>query len=327
MRTTMQIRPFQRSDAPRVIALWQACGLTRPWNDPARDIERKLREQPELFLVGTEPAGDAERIVANEHAADTDRIVATVMAGYDGHRGWLYYLAVDPTRQGAGLGTALVRAAESRLLALGCPKVNLQVRDDNAGAIAFYRKLGYAVDATASLGMRLIADGPGPDGNASARNSATYAATASHAVPAPGPVDRSTSSLDTRLLALARDALSSAYARYSEFPVGAAVLADDGRIYTGANVENASYGLTMCAERVAIFSAVAAGARRISAIGVVASKRAPITPCGACRQVIAEFATDACVVYAEGESGPIAWTARELLPQAFGPSDVASGST
>jgi len=138
----MLIRPFARRDEDATVALWRACGLTRPWNDPRKDIERKLAVQPHLFLVG-EVNGE---------------VVATVMAGYDGHRGWVNYLAVTPAQQRKGLGRALMQAAEAGLLAQGCPKLNIQVRSANAAALAFYRKLGYAQDETVSLGKRLIPD-------------------------------------------------------------------------------------------------------------------------------------------------------------------------
>ena len=138
----MNIRPFRETDRVAVLALWRACGLTRPWNDPSRDIDRKLAVQPELFLVG-----------------DLDgQVIATVMAGYEGHRGWMNYLAVDPARRARGHGRALIAAVEQALLAQGCPKLNLQVRSDNAAVIAFYEAAGYAVDPVTSLGKRLIAD-------------------------------------------------------------------------------------------------------------------------------------------------------------------------
>jgi cytidine deaminase len=118
-----------------------------------------------------------------------------------------------------------------------------------------------------------------------------------------------------------------AYAPYSRFHVGAAVLTDDGRTFSGANVENASYGLTVCAERAAIFSAVAAGARRILALAVSAVPAA--FPCGACRQVLAEFADPSCpVVVCEGERIECVVTLGELLPCAFssvGPGTAAQG--
>ena len=142
----MEVRPFRESDQAALIALWHACGLTRPWNDPAQDIARKLAVQRELFLVG-----EVER-----------EVVASVMAGYDGHRGWANYLAVAPARRGQGYGRRLMNEVEARLLALGCPKINLQVRATNADVIAFYARLGYAQDEALSLGKRLIEDGPRP---------------------------------------------------------------------------------------------------------------------------------------------------------------------
>jgi ribosomal protein S18 acetylase RimI-like enzyme len=126
--------------------LWQACGLVRPWNDPHKDIARKLTVQPELFLVGTLEEEGAEQLVA------------TAMVGYDGHRGWVNYLAVAPGRQRLSIGRRLMAEAEALLLARGCPKLNLQVRTSNTGVIAFYKKLGYAQDEAVSLGKRLIPD-------------------------------------------------------------------------------------------------------------------------------------------------------------------------
>jgi ribosomal protein S18 acetylase RimI-like enzyme len=137
-----RIRSFVREDTEPVVALWQRCGLTRPWNDPRRDIERKLAVQPELFLV-------------TEHDG---AVVATAMAGYDGHRGWVYYVAVEPALQGAGIGRALMTEVEARLLALGCPKVNVQIRGGNEPVAAFYARLGYAEDGATGFGKRLIPD-------------------------------------------------------------------------------------------------------------------------------------------------------------------------
>ncbi len=140
----MQLRRFDEPDTAAVIALWQACALTRAWNDPAKDIARKLGVQPELFLVG-EAAG---------------RLMASVMVGYDGHRGWVNYLAVHPDFRRQGHGEELMGRAEQALLAMGCPKLNLQVRSSNAGVLAFYRALGYLPDEVVSLGKRLIPDLP-----------------------------------------------------------------------------------------------------------------------------------------------------------------------
>lgn len=126
-----------------------------------------------------------------------------------------------------------------------------------------------------------------------------------------------------RLLAAARTAAAHAYVPYSHFPVGAAVLTGDGTIVGGCNIENASYGLTVCAERVAIFQAVAAGHDAIRAIAVVAPKAPGTTPCGACRQVINEFKASAGIpVILEGESGPETIPFDAILPRAFGPRDL-----
>lgn len=135
----MLIRPYQPIDETAVIALWRACDLTRPWNDPHEDIARALIVQPHLFLVGVVE----------------DEVMATLMAGYEGHRGWLNYLAVAPAFQRQGHGRALVEAAESGLAALGCPKINLQIRAANHDVIAFYRRLGFSVDDVVSMGKRL----------------------------------------------------------------------------------------------------------------------------------------------------------------------------
>ena len=137
----MQIREFQDDDADEVVALWEAAGLVRPWNDPHRDIERKKTVQRDLFLV----------------AVEGDSILGAGMAGYDGHRGWVNYLAVRPDARQVGIGRALMTEFESRLLALGCPKVNLQVRAGN-DVLAFYARLGYEPDHAVSLGKRLIPD-------------------------------------------------------------------------------------------------------------------------------------------------------------------------
>lgn len=136
---TLDIRPYESADRQDLIALWRACDLVVPKNDPDRDLDAKLDWQPELLLVGLFDG----------------RLVATVMAGYEGHRGWLNYLAVHPDHQKAGLGRAIIAAAEERLAALGCQKINLQVRESNAAVIAFYRRLGYTVDAVVSLGKRI----------------------------------------------------------------------------------------------------------------------------------------------------------------------------
>jgi ribosomal protein S18 acetylase RimI-like enzyme len=136
------IRPFRLADEPAVIALWEECKLTRPWNDPHKDIARKLAVQPELFLVG----------VADQ------AVMASVMAGYEGHRGWVNYLAVAPRFRGRGHARALMQHVEALLLQRSCPKVSLMVRSSNREALEFYRHLGYAQDESVSLGKRLIPD-------------------------------------------------------------------------------------------------------------------------------------------------------------------------
>ncbi|HEX4510308.1 MAG TPA: cytidine deaminase [Burkholderiaceae bacterium] len=120
------------------------------------------------------------------------------------------------------------------------------------------------------------------------------------------------------LLARARAALANAYAPYSDFQVAAAVRDETGRTHVGVNVENVSYGLSVCAERAAIFSAIAAGARRIEAVAVVSRRLRPIAPCGACRQVIREFAAEDAPIVSEAEDGgSVVTTAGALLPGAF----------
>jgi cytidine deaminase len=129
----------------------------------------------------------------------------------------------------------------------------------------------------------------------------------------------------TRLLSVARDATKNAYAPYSAFPVGAAALTADGTIFSGCNVENASYPMTVCAERVAVNSAIAAGHREIQAVAVVATRETGVTPCGGCRQVLNEFkpkSSDLMVIL-EGAEGPKIVPLAELLPRSFGPSDLA----
>lgn len=130
---TLRIRPGTPTDRDDLIALWQAAGLTRPWNDPARDIDRALAAGPHAAILVGEADGDGA-----QHP-----LVASVMAGFDGHRGWVYYLAVAPNRQGQGFGRAMLEAAERFLRLLGCPKLEVMLRPDNAAAAAFYRRCAY----------------------------------------------------------------------------------------------------------------------------------------------------------------------------------------
>ena len=138
----MHIRSFRTADQPEVIALWEKCNLTRPWNDPSKDIARKMDVQAELFLVG----------VVEE------TLMASVLGGYEGHRGWINYLAVSPAYRGRGYGRALMTRIEELLVIMGCPKINIQVRATNSEVLEFYRALGYQQDDVVSLGKRLIAD-------------------------------------------------------------------------------------------------------------------------------------------------------------------------
>ncbi len=133
------IEAATEADAAEVTALWRACGLTRPWNDPAADFALALATGGSVVLV----------------ARGGDGIDGSVMVGFDGHRGWVYYLAVAPERQGAGLGRALMAAAEDWLRSRGCPKVQLMVRAGNAAALGFYEKLGLERQEVVTLGRFL----------------------------------------------------------------------------------------------------------------------------------------------------------------------------
>jgi ribosomal protein S18 acetylase RimI-like enzyme len=132
-----------------VIALWYEAGLTRPWNDRRLDIQRKLAVQPETFLVAVAP--DSEN-----HGRDL--VIGSVMAGYDGHRGWLYYLATATAHRGRGVARALVGEAERLLEAMGCPKVQLMVREGNEAVLGFYDALGYERFSVSQTGKRLVVD-------------------------------------------------------------------------------------------------------------------------------------------------------------------------
>jgi len=138
----MKITVYKPEYETAVIALWQRCNLTRPQNNPRKDIERKLKVNPELFLVGLIDG----------------KVVATVMYGYDGHRAWVNYLGVDPAQQKRGLGRQMMDAVEKKVRPLGCPKINLQVRKDNPDALNFYHKIGYKTDEVFSMGKRLVED-------------------------------------------------------------------------------------------------------------------------------------------------------------------------
>ncbi len=138
----MEIRPYRESDQDAVVALWRECGLVKPWNDPVKDIRRKMGIQRDLFLVGSMDG----------------RLVASVMIGFEGHRGWVNYLAVAADCRNRGFGRLLMDEAEALLRAMGCPKISLQIRRSNADVVAFYRSIGYAEDDVVSMGKRLIED-------------------------------------------------------------------------------------------------------------------------------------------------------------------------
>jgi len=127
------------ADREPVIALWQAAGLTRPWNDPACDFDLAMANPTSTILL----------------ARDGGCLAGSVMVGFDGHRGWVYYLACDPAQRRTGIGTTLMRAAEDWLDACNCPKIQLMVRDDNADARGFYAALGYEVQQVTTIGRRL----------------------------------------------------------------------------------------------------------------------------------------------------------------------------
>lgn len=133
-------RDIEDGDVEAVVALWRACQLTRSWNDPYKDISFARYGGESTVLVGE----------------DEGRIVASVMVGHDGHRGTLYYVAVDPASQGKGLGKALVRAAEEWLARRGVWKVNLLVRNENAKAQGFYQAMGYEVNPVLCMARKIV---------------------------------------------------------------------------------------------------------------------------------------------------------------------------
>jgi ribosomal protein S18 acetylase RimI-like enzyme len=138
----MEIRSFRHDDFEEVITLWERCDLLRPWNDPELDIERKINQDPELFLVA-EVGGE---------------VVGVLMGGFDGHRGSANYLGVHPDYRGRGIANALINRLEKKLIARGCPKIHLMVREENQAVMSMYEKLGYEVQESVTLGKRLITD-------------------------------------------------------------------------------------------------------------------------------------------------------------------------
>lgn len=146
----MEIRPYTKADEKQVMHLWREVFPDAPsWNDPQLDIRRKAEAQGELFMVASERA----------------EVIGTVMAGYDGHRGWVHYLAVSPEHRRRGVGAALMETAEAALAEMGCPKLNLQVRAGNEAVVAFYEKLGFHVEEPVSMGKRLESRAGSTDGD------------------------------------------------------------------------------------------------------------------------------------------------------------------
>jgi ribosomal protein S18 acetylase RimI-like enzyme len=139
----LRIIPYRPEYETAVIQLWLDCGLTRPWNDPRKDIARKMADGADLFLVGLEG----------------ERVTASAMGGYDGYRGWVYYLGVAPDHRHRGYGRLIVDSVTEKLKALGCPKINIMIRKDNSEAIGFYSGLGYADDPINTMSKRLVEDG------------------------------------------------------------------------------------------------------------------------------------------------------------------------
>ena len=146
MASDLQVRPFRASDEEAVLELWTACHLIVAHNDPRKDIRRKLQVNPEWFLIGEWE----------------NQIVATCMVGYEGHRGWINYLAVSPGRRRRGIAARLITEAERLLRQADCPKINLQIRSTNLPVIEFYERLGFKIDHDVSMGKKLEIDGADP---------------------------------------------------------------------------------------------------------------------------------------------------------------------
>lgn len=139
----MEIRSFTSDDLEATVELWRRSNLLNPNNDPRRDIERKLVDSPWGFFL----------------MVDNDEIIGSIMVGYDGHRGWVNYIACHPDRRREGVATALMMRGREVLLERGCPKINLQVRHGNLAANKFYESIGYTEDRVQSYGLRLVIDG------------------------------------------------------------------------------------------------------------------------------------------------------------------------
>jgi ribosomal protein S18 acetylase RimI-like enzyme len=138
----MNIQMYSDQYRNQVIQLWKSCDLVKPWHEPGKDIDRKLKVDPDLFLIGLED----------------DAVIGTVMGGYEGHRGWVNYLAVAAEKRFLGYGRDLMLQVESRIKAKGCPKINLQIRESNIEVQKFYLALGYGNDHVIGLGKRLESD-------------------------------------------------------------------------------------------------------------------------------------------------------------------------
>ena len=140
--SSLLIRPFKEGDEEALVSLWNMCKLTVPWNNPYKDIARKLKVQAELFLMGYLE----------------DKLIASVMAGYDGHRGWINYFAVHPDFQARGYGKQLMDNVENGLRELGCPKINLQIREGNDKVFSYYQKHGFVKEKRINMGKRIEDD-------------------------------------------------------------------------------------------------------------------------------------------------------------------------
>ena len=135
-------RKFKKTDTDAIISLWKTCKLIVPWNDPRKDIKRKLSIKDNLFII----------------AEINNKIIASAMAGYDGHRGYIYYLAVLPELQKKGIGSSILSIIEKKLYKMGCPKINLFVRNTNIKVKAFYKTKNYEIQDSQIYGKRLISD-------------------------------------------------------------------------------------------------------------------------------------------------------------------------
>ena len=142
MHDNIEIRSFRQEDEALLIKLWERCELVVPWNDPSKDISRKVQLDPEGLLLGWHD----------------NSLIASVMAGYEGHRGWINYLAVDQEYRRKGLGKTMMKAAETYLEQFECPKINLQIRAKNHQVIEFYKSIGFLQEDVINMGKRLIPD-------------------------------------------------------------------------------------------------------------------------------------------------------------------------